>query len=243
MAQPFGSYIKRSRAIIRTHGWMVQSVIADEHQPTYTYTVGLSQGPLFHPEIFLVGFHPDLACPLLNAAGNHVRAGIRFDRGMLSDQIIEGFPAAFRPIRSQTTIRSSNAGRASLGRAFDGVQLILPNADGLFPWEEGCDPKYAAVQTALLALAGDPPARQCRFLRSTGILSDTAGQSAGTAACSLSRQCSRRPVYWMRVARSRYAAARYQWTQGRMRPRASPVLPGTRIVTGKLLQAKTDEPL
>jgi hypothetical protein len=160
MAGPFDDYIKRGREIISQHGWMVQAVLPDEVQPSFSYTVGLSQAPFHHPEIFLVGFHPEQARPLLNVAGEHVKKGRRFDRETLSDQVIEGLPAAFRPIKSRSTVRHSSAGRAILGRAFDAVQLILPDAAGLFPWDEGCDPQYAAVQTSLLKLAGDPPTRQ-----------------------------------------------------------------------------------
>lgn len=160
MAGPFDDYIRRGREIIARHGWMVQAVLPDDKQPSYSYTVGLSQSPTFHPEIFLVGFHPEQARPLLNGAGEHVRNGRRFDRATLADEIIEGYPAAFMPIKSRSTVRHSNAGRAILGRAFDGVQLILPDAAGLFPWEDGCDPQYETVQMSLLDLYGDPPARQ-----------------------------------------------------------------------------------
>ncbi len=160
MAGPFDDYIRRAREIIAQHGWMVQAVLPGDTQPPYSYTVGLSQAPFHHPEIFLVGLHPEQARPLLNVAGNHVKGGMRFDRATLSDQIIEGYPAAFRPIKSRSTVRHSNAGRAILGRAFDGVQLILPDAEGLFPWESGCDFQYASVQRSLLDLYGDPPARQ-----------------------------------------------------------------------------------
>jgi Domain of unknown function (DUF4262) len=127
-------------------------------RPTFSYSVGLSKG-WRHPEIFLVGFHPDVARSLVNVAGGHVKAGLRFDRPVLSDQIIEGYPAAFRPITRKSCVRHSNAGRVILGRAFDGVQLFLPDAAGLFPWEAGCDPVYASGQMSLLELEGDPPVR------------------------------------------------------------------------------------
>jgi hypothetical protein len=159
MVGPFDDYIKRARELIAQHGWMVQAVLPDENQPSFSYTVGLSQAPFYHPEIFLVGFHPDQARPLLNVAGSHVKSGLRFDRTTFSDQIIEGNPTCFRPIKSRSAIRNSNAGRAILGRAFDGVQLILPDAEGRFPWEDGCDPSYATMQMSLLHLAADPPAR------------------------------------------------------------------------------------
>ncbi|MPR07812.1 DUF4262 domain-containing protein [Microvirga tunisiensis] len=96
----------------------------------------------------------------MNDAGEHVRSGRRYDRAAFADEIIEGYAVAFMPIQSRSAVRHSNAGRAILGRAFDGVQMILPDARGLFPWDAGCDPQYATVQMSLLDLAGDLPARQ-----------------------------------------------------------------------------------
>ncbi|MBJ6125415.1 DUF4262 domain-containing protein [Microvirga sp. BT325] len=89
MAGPFDDYIRRAREIIAQRGWMVQAVLPDDMHPPYSYTVGLSQAPFHHPEIFLVGLHPEQAGPLLNVAGNHVKGGMRFDRATLADQIIE----------------------------------------------------------------------------------------------------------------------------------------------------------
>lgn len=160
MAGAFDDYIRRGREIVRRHGWMVQAVLPDEAQPSYSYTVGLSQCPLHHPEIFMVGLHPNQARSLLNVAGEHIRGGRRYDRVTFADEIIEGYPVALMPIRSRSTVRHSSAGRAVLGRAFDGVQMIMPDAEGRFPWENDCDLAYATVQMSLLDVAGDPPARQ-----------------------------------------------------------------------------------
>ena len=155
----FVAYIKRGQALVRKHGWMVQAVLADESQPSYSYSVGLSK-TFQHPEIFMTGFHPDMCRSLINIAGNHIRSGMRFDQPCLSDVIIESFPAAFRPLHFGSAYDNSNAGRAILGRSFEAVQLFLPDAAGRFPWEEGCDPQYAAVQTSLLVTVSEPPARQ-----------------------------------------------------------------------------------
>jgi hypothetical protein len=153
----FKAYIKCGQTIVRRYGWMVQAVLADESQPSYSYSVGLSK-TFSHPEIFMVGFDPELRRSLINVAGNHIRNGMRFDAPMLVNGIIESFPAAFRPLHFGSAYNWSNAGRAILGRSFEGVQLFLPDAGGRFPWEPGCDPRYAAIQTSLLEPEGDPPA-------------------------------------------------------------------------------------
>lgn len=154
----FTDYVRKARRIIREHGWMVQGVLPDASQVSYSYSVGLASR-FGHPEIFMVGFDPELARSLINIAGNHVKESIRFDTAMLADGIIEGYPAAFRPLLLSSVYQHSNAGLAILGMPFEGVQLLLPDADGRFPWEPGCDPRYATVQTSLLTTEGDPPAR------------------------------------------------------------------------------------
>ncbi|WP_457091146.1 DUF4262 domain-containing protein [Microvirga sp. P5_D2] len=73
---------------------------------------------------------------------------------------MDAFPVAFRPLARASVDEHSNAGRAILGSGFDGVQLFLPDAGGLFPWDVGCDLTYARIQTSLLKTVGDPPARQ-----------------------------------------------------------------------------------
>jgi hypothetical protein len=155
----FTAYIKRGQTMVRRYGWMVQAVLANDQQPTYSYSVGLST-TFSHPEIFMVGFHPDMCRSLINVAGNHIKGGMRFDAPCLSDVILESFPAAFLPVHFGSAYDHSNAGRAILGHSFDAVQLFLPDAAGLFPWESGCDPQYAAVQTSLLLTVSEPPARQ-----------------------------------------------------------------------------------
>jgi len=159
MAAPLDDYIKCGRKIVRQHGWMVQGVLPDAQQASYSYTVGLSIG-YGHPEIFMVGFDPELARQLLNVAGRRVKGGARLDTPVYLNEVVDVFPVAFRPLAHASIVEHSNAGRAILGFEFDAVQLFLPDAGGLFPWDVGCDPSYARIQTSLLETVGDPPARQ-----------------------------------------------------------------------------------
>jgi hypothetical protein len=159
MAGPLDDYIKRGRKIVGQHGWMVQGVLPDVQQASYSYTVGLSKA-YSHPEIFLVGFDPELARQLLNIAGRRVKGGARLDRPLYLDGVIDAFPVAFRPLTHASVVAHSSAGRAILGFGFDGVQLYLPDSGGLFPWDVGCDLTYARIQTSLLKTVGDPPPRQ-----------------------------------------------------------------------------------
>lgn len=148
---------KKARGLIKRHGWMVQAVLPGEEDDGvgFSYTVGLSSR-FGHPEVFLVGFAPDLSQQLLNIVGNHVRDGLRFAEPVFSDVVIQSFPVAFRPATTASAFEHSNAGRYYLGHSFEAVQLFLPDPSGLFPWDEGCSPQYARMQN-FLELVGDPP--------------------------------------------------------------------------------------
>jgi Domain of unknown function (DUF4262) len=159
MARGIDGYLKRGRTIERRYGWMIQGVLADESQPSYSYSVGLSK-TFGHPEIFMIGFHPDVARSVIDVAGNKVKAGARLEAPAYVDEIIESHPVAIVPLDPGSVYEHSSAGRAILGRSFDGVLLLLPDAAGRFPWDEGCDPTYATGQTSFLKIVGDRPARQ-----------------------------------------------------------------------------------
>lgn len=159
MGRGIGGYIKRARTLVRRYGWMVQGVLPDESQPTYSYSVGLSK-TFGHPEVFMVGFHPNVARSIINVAGNKVKADAWLDAPAYVDEIIESYPVAILPLDAASVFEHSTAGRAILGRSFDGVLLLLPDAAGRFPWDAGCDPTYATGQTSFLRIVGDPPSRQ-----------------------------------------------------------------------------------
>ena len=108
----------------------------------------------------MVGFDPELARQLLNIVGRRLKGGTRLDTPVYLNEVVDAFPVAFRPLAHASVAEHSNAGREILGAGFDGVQLFLPDARGLFPWDVGCDLTYARIQTSLLKTVGDPPARQ-----------------------------------------------------------------------------------
>jgi len=155
--------LRRGRGLIAKYGWMVQAVGGgpSESEMPYSYSVGFSKN-LGHPEIYMVGFDFDLSRTLINDVGNLIKNGMRFDGACYSDSIVERFPVAFMPLERRSVIRNSAAGRSMLNQVFDGVQMFLPDPDGLFPWDDGCDPTYARIQTTRLTPVGDPPAKEAR---------------------------------------------------------------------------------
>lgn len=155
--------LRQGRGMIDRHGWMVQGVGGGgtEYEPSYCYSVGFSKN-LGHPEVYMVGFPFELTTSLINVVGNSIKEGMRFDKACYSDVIVEGYPVAFMPLDRRSVIRHSAIGRNMLNQMFDEVQMFLPDTAGLFPWDNGCDRRYAEIQRNLLLTIGDPPEKGVR---------------------------------------------------------------------------------
>src|SRR3546814_15057614 len=90
-----------------------------------------------------------MSLDILNAAGNAIRDGARFDQDTLSDRIIQDYPAAVRPVDTDKAQEVGRIADVYYGDAgFEAAQVFLPDASGMFPWDASCDPKCAAMQTS-----------------------------------------------------------------------------------------------
>jgi hypothetical protein len=63
-------------------------------------SVGLSES-FGHPEIFIVGLHPEHTRGIISAAGTNVRLGWRFNRPCLSDTVIADHPVVFQSTKRE----------------------------------------------------------------------------------------------------------------------------------------------
>lgn len=108
----------------------------------FSYTVGLEE-TFEHPEVLIVNRTPPLAHNILNVVGMQVRAGLRFDDWSMSEQILKDAPVWFRACDPVNSV-------ASIHAAFDqhrdtrALHLLLPDANGLFPWDPGAESSFAS---------------------------------------------------------------------------------------------------
>lgn len=151
--------IEKCRAAVFRDGFYVQFVGGDEDAPAYSYSVGLEKN-LQHPEIIMVGFDPRLCHQLISDAVANIREGERYDRPRYADRIVQDFNVAFRPLSSESVHANTGFGQTVIEESFEAVQMYLPDAQGRFPWDEGCDRNYAEMQTQIFEVEGDPPSMQ-----------------------------------------------------------------------------------
>jgi|GEM_PF-2865638 len=99
-----------------------------------------------HPEPVCFGPPPEPLAASINAVGRAVSDGTRFEDGSMSSDVIEGNRCALRTVLER-------AYREFLGYAmwycdgddFPVVQVVLPDRQGNFPWEQGASEGMMAL--------------------------------------------------------------------------------------------------
>ncbi len=119
------------------------NVFDDEDNDVTCYSVGASALGL--PEILINGFHPKQASVVINCIFNLMKNGENIKLGKVI-QIFEGkSQVILKPVTSEnivdiTTFADWFAKRSPELLVF---QAIIPDTQGLFPWEKGFDSNYS----------------------------------------------------------------------------------------------------
>lgn len=127
--------------------WAVMGIFSDEGDPYHTFSVGLYEN-FDQPEIVIFGVHPQMAGRIINDIGERIARGFKLEAGRVYDDVLTGnYGALFMPVEKHQY-------DAYLGSAlwyyqsdhFPVMQLVWPDPNGKFPWEDGFDPYYASAQ-------------------------------------------------------------------------------------------------
>jgi hypothetical protein len=122
---------------IDTYGWHVILVSEDGEGPGFAYSIGLHR-TLRHPEVVIFGLDLAILHRLVNDIAAEVRRGERFGEGDTSDEILEGYPVAFRGVSAEFYEEYlGQAIRYYGGTAFPALQCFWPDREGRFPWQSG----------------------------------------------------------------------------------------------------------
>lgn len=144
------------RDTIARHGWFCTAVFpveGNEGMP-FAYSSGFQQSRA-QPDIVIVGFDHMLCHALLAQLHSGMADGSMSipEEGGLMQGVIRNFPVKFAPLAPATI-----AGFARTTTAINGAeptmmqQMILPDQNGLFPGDPGCDERYARMQDIRLVL-------------------------------------------------------------------------------------------
>ena len=151
LPDPVQGRIARS---IATHGFGVLAVGPGEEEPPFSYTIGFAQ-TYGHAEVMVAGLPPVLAHTLLSAVGRLVKQGSILADWSTSTEIIKAHPVVFRRLSADAAVQNfpyaaSNWQEDVLGRPLEICKMVLPDPEGLFPWDSACSPAFSAVQGWLL---------------------------------------------------------------------------------------------
>jgi hypothetical protein len=141
---------------VATYGWSVMRVSADGPGPDFAYSIGMVQN-LGHPEILVVGLPLDTAHRLINDVGDAVRDGKRFAAGQVSGDFLENYDVIFRRVPDYQYGAYLGWGlRFYEGEQFPALQMIYPDRERRWPWQDGVSPEFRASQP-VLADEPEPP--------------------------------------------------------------------------------------
>ena len=128
---------ERCVADVEQYGLHVIKVGAESDSPTFAYTVGLYRS-FGHPEVIMLGLGLDTMHQLLNELADSVREGRGFASGDVSDRFLDGYDVTFRTVpERQYAPYLGWAIWFNDGHDFPALQMIDPDRERRWPWDDG----------------------------------------------------------------------------------------------------------
>lgn len=147
-----GMVLRKVRDDITKYGLSVIAVPSDGKTPSLAYSVGLWQGH-HHPEIVTFGLPPRVAHVIINDIGKGVLAGKKFKDGDIVKKLAN-FPVALVSVPKDRFEGVLNVCLAFYEHSeFEALQLVWPDREGRFPWQNGFDEKFRRAQPLLARLS------------------------------------------------------------------------------------------
>lgn len=116
---------------------------ADSPGPWFAYTIGLRK-TYDHPELIVYGLGQDEAGGILAGAVDLIQAGTRLEPGRRYAKILRDFDVETRAVGAPGY--PLNMARRYYGEDVEAIQLVWPDAAGVFPLEPGFDPEFNGAQ-------------------------------------------------------------------------------------------------
>lgn len=145
---PANNEAKGLDRFIDEYGWAVAGVDASDTYPGYAYSVGLAA--LGHSEIIVFGLSPLAALDMINnVAFLYVNKRIRREAGGSHHNLADNLPITFLQVDADQINEWMPWACEKASKDFSALQMICPDTNGKFPWEENCDERIRLVQPLL----------------------------------------------------------------------------------------------
>lgn len=143
-------------ADVEAYGWHILNVFSTEGEPNFSYSVGM-QATLGHPDLVVLGLPLEVGQELINLVGDAIRGGLRLADGMRSADFLQGYDCLFRTVPRHLYPEYFGWGLWFYGDDdFSVLQLVYPDRQGRWPWEDGVDEAFRSNQPVLAEI----PARE-----------------------------------------------------------------------------------
>jgi hypothetical protein len=137
---------------VRKYGWMATHIYASETSPSFTYTTGLCATKRL-PELIVFSLDMGRAHEALRIIISEAEHGNRLPVGTPISGLFDTVKVFLFPTdkdkHAEYLLRS--VWFYDDDPAFPCEQLVIPDNDGRFPWEEDCDPLFKSIQPDLTA--------------------------------------------------------------------------------------------
>lgn len=131
---------------IAQYGWHVIQVAEDDEGPAFAFSIGFYRS-FGHPEVIITGLPIDVMHVILNAIGDSLRAGMRFEADGTYDTLLEGYDCTFRPVpKEQYREFLGTAMWYYKGTDFPCLQCFWPDRAGRWPWDPEASERFRAAQ-------------------------------------------------------------------------------------------------
>ena len=156
MARDLNEFERGILANVEAHGCQVNHIFGGEgDEPDFSYSIGFPQS-VGQPEVIVFGLGVNLMKSMINELRAQCAGGLTMaDRLRVAD-LLDGFECELRSVDRANIAEDFFASAMWFERYRTGeqmteaFQIVWPGASqGLFPWEDGCNPFVGASQTAL----------------------------------------------------------------------------------------------
>jgi hypothetical protein len=138
-------------------GCHINYVSAKEGDPDFAYSVGFWKS-VGQPEVIVFGLGHSLLPSMINETLRQCREGLQLRDGVVVSGLLNNHDVVVRAVHpghiereylnSAIWFHDTHGGQNEL----EAVQLVWPGAaDGLFPWDDGCNQRVRDLQPALYA--------------------------------------------------------------------------------------------
>lgn len=135
---------------IEEFGCHIALVESDNYLPAFAYTIGLYE-KYKHPDIICFGLSTDLLGSLLNHAKSLIKQGHILKPNLPYQSFLKGYDIQFLEV--DKAFYPDYLGYASwfydYGIDFPVLQLIWPDKQSKYPWNDDFEPKYGRLQPLL----------------------------------------------------------------------------------------------